>query len=361
MLTAMEMMNCPNLAVPAEVMQHIVNVESGRNPYAIGVVGGQLVRQPQNIDEALSTVNMLESKGYNFSLGLAQVNRFNLGRYGLSYEQAFNACSNLSAGSRILAQCYTSSGGDWGKSFSCYYSGNFVTGYTDGYVQKVYDSINRSTPGLVGQNMAAAIPLVSTNSQTAAHTDAKANVRNLATMNTDNAAYRVAIRSALLDSLANAAVSRATNILPVTPTPVPTLESATAQGVPAQPQTDTAAVQSAAVQATAAPAANVDPALVQPSAAQPSPLPNAAANTTTATTAASAPANAKANAAAPSSDDDIFVPQVRGPNDPPQAAAVASEAPVAPDTASTTSIATAATATDQTAVHQEGGDNAFVF
>ncbi|MDQ8051229.1 MAG: lytic transglycosylase domain-containing protein, partial [Luteibacter sp.] len=55
----MEMMACPNLAVPAEVMQHVVNVESSRNPYAIGVVGGQLVRQPQNLGEAIATVKSL--------------------------------------------------------------------------------------------------------------------------------------------------------------------------------------------------------------------------------------------------------------------------------------------------------------
>ncbi|HEV8692680.1 MAG TPA: transglycosylase SLT domain-containing protein [Lysobacter sp.] len=138
----MELMNCPNLAVPNEVMHHVVYVESSYNPYAIGVVGGRLARQPKNLAEALATVRMLESKGYNFSLGLAQVNRYNLSKYGLaSYESAFEACPNLQAGSRILAECYGRSSGDWGKSFSCYYSGNFTTGFRHGYVQKVYASM----------------------------------------------------------------------------------------------------------------------------------------------------------------------------------------------------------------------------
>ena len=105
MLPGMEMLACPNLAVPPEVMQHIVQVESGANPYAIGVVGGQLARQPRNLDEALATARMLESKGYNFSVGIAQVNRANLGRYGLdSYRKAFNTCANLAAGAQILAE-----------------------------------------------------------------------------------------------------------------------------------------------------------------------------------------------------------------------------------------------------------------
>ena len=78
----------------------------------------------------------------NFSLGLAQVNRYNLGKYGLdSYEKGFEPCANLTAGSKILAECYHRAGGDWGKSFSCYYSGNFSTGFRHGYVQKIYASL----------------------------------------------------------------------------------------------------------------------------------------------------------------------------------------------------------------------------
>jgi type IV secretion system protein VirB1 len=141
----MELMNCPSLAVPDDVMQHVVHVESSYNPYAIGVVGGKLARQPRNLAEALATVRMLEARGFNFSVGLAQVNRYNLARYGLdSYERAFEACPNLQAGSRILAECYGRSGGSWGKSFSCYYSGNFTTGYRHGYVRKIYASMQNA-------------------------------------------------------------------------------------------------------------------------------------------------------------------------------------------------------------------------
>lgn len=137
-------MDCPKLAVPLDVMQHVVRVESSFNPYAIGVVGGRLQRQPKTLSEALATVRMLESRGFNFSLGLAQVNRYNLAAYGLdSYERAFEVCPNLQAGSRILAECLQRSGRDWGKAFSCYYSGNFVTGFRHGYVQKVFASMGQ--------------------------------------------------------------------------------------------------------------------------------------------------------------------------------------------------------------------------
>ena len=130
--------SCADLAVPHDIMHHVVRVESSGNPYAIGVVGGRLQRQPKNLAEAVATAKMLEQKGFNFSLGLAQVNRYNLKKYGLhSYEHAFQVCPNVKAGSHILRECYNRAK-DWGKSFSCYYSGNFVTGYKHGYVQKFF-------------------------------------------------------------------------------------------------------------------------------------------------------------------------------------------------------------------------------
>jgi type IV secretion system protein VirB1 len=138
------MLDCPDMAVPKEVMQHVVNVESSRNPFAIGVVGGYLERQPRNLADALAAVHALKDGGYNFSVGVAQVNRFNLAKYGISnYAQAFEVCPNLQAGSRILRECYDRAQ-DWGKAFSCYYSGNFSTGFEHGYVQKIFASMRRA-------------------------------------------------------------------------------------------------------------------------------------------------------------------------------------------------------------------------
>jgi type IV secretion system protein VirB1 len=145
MLSAMEMTQCPDLEIPVHVMRHVVQVESSFNPYAIGVVGGALVRQPVSLAEAVATARDLEQRGYNFSVGLAQINRHNLAKYGLaSYEQAFSVCSNLRVGARILSECHARAGADWGKAFSCYYSGNFSTGYQHGYVDKVFASMRRS-------------------------------------------------------------------------------------------------------------------------------------------------------------------------------------------------------------------------
>lgn len=140
-------MDCPNLHVPPEVMRHVVNVESGHNPYAIGVVDGRLERQPRNLREAVATARMLEERGRNYSLGAAQVNRANLKKTGLdTYERAFDYCANLTAGSKILSGCFQRAGHDWSKAFSCYYSGNFVTGFKHGYVQRVVKSMAKTHP-----------------------------------------------------------------------------------------------------------------------------------------------------------------------------------------------------------------------
>lgn len=144
-------MQCPNLAVSPVIMQHIINVESSGNPYAIGVVNGRLKRQPRNLEEALATVKALEDRGFNFSLGIAQVNRFNLKPYGIqSYRQAFQICPNIQAGSKILKECYDRAQ-HWGKAFSCYYSGNFTTGYRHGYVQKIEASMKKAQGEKKGQ------------------------------------------------------------------------------------------------------------------------------------------------------------------------------------------------------------------
>lgn len=199
MVTTFNPMSCPNLAVPAEVMQHVVQIESGGNPFAIGVVGGRLERQPRNLGEAAATARMLESKGYDYSLGIAQVNRRNLVRYGLdTFPKAFDGCANLAAGAHILASCYGRSGDDWGKAFSCYYSGNFTGGYRDGYVRRIYDAISASA--------ADAAEPITVRPQTREQLG-KTHETAHQTPRPGTGAYRVVMRSIALDSTADAFVS----------------------------------------------------------------------------------------------------------------------------------------------------------
>ena len=120
--------------VHRETLQALARVESGFNPYAIGVVG-DVVAQPKNLIEAIATAKQLEVEGKNFSLGLVQINKNNLARLGLSYDTVFEPCVNLKAGAEILTECYSRAGGSaqeaLQKALSCYYSGNFKTGFTE--------------------------------------------------------------------------------------------------------------------------------------------------------------------------------------------------------------------------------------
>lgn len=123
-------------SVAHETMAALVSVESSFNPYAIGVVGGKLVRQPRNSEEAIKTAIELEKQGWNFSLGLAQVNLHNLSKYDIDYAGAFTPCTNLRVGAEILSECFSRASKITGNeqsalqaAFSCYYSGNFSRGF----------------------------------------------------------------------------------------------------------------------------------------------------------------------------------------------------------------------------------------
>ncbi len=133
------------LRMPKDIMSSIVHVESANNPFAIGVVGDKLQRQPKNLAEATLTAERLQKLGKNFSVGLAQVNLSNFKRTGITnWSAAFDRCSNLTAGAKIFLECHKRSGDDYRKAISCYYSGNFTTGFLHGYVQKVTAHMRQS-------------------------------------------------------------------------------------------------------------------------------------------------------------------------------------------------------------------------
>jgi len=122
----------------------LVRVESNFNPYAIGVVDGLLVRTPRSRAEAIVTAAALQRGGWNFSVGLAQINVHRWPSVGLTLQTAFDPCANLRAMQAILIECFARArparAGEQdalGAALSCYYSGNFETGFRQGYVRKV--------------------------------------------------------------------------------------------------------------------------------------------------------------------------------------------------------------------------------
>jgi len=136
-------MACAPQVHPATV-RAVVGVESSFNPYAIGVVGGALVRQPRSQAEALSTARALHAAGWDFSVGLGQINQRNFSRLGLTIESAFEPCMNLRTLQVVLTECFDRAmhrlqhhTAAVRAALSCYYSGNFDTGLRHGYVRKI--------------------------------------------------------------------------------------------------------------------------------------------------------------------------------------------------------------------------------
>ena len=139
---------CAPMVAPS-TMESVITVESSGNPYAIGVVGGRLARQPRNMAEAIATARMLEQNGWNYSVGHAQVNKHNFGKYGLTLESAFDPCTNLNAGARILQACYANSvktasnsnpNFHLARAFSCYYTGRLDSSEGFQYARKVFSA-----------------------------------------------------------------------------------------------------------------------------------------------------------------------------------------------------------------------------
>lgn len=148
--------------VAPQVLERLMKVESSFNPYAIGVVGGRLARQPRYKEEAIATAQHLERAGWNFSLGLGQVNRYNLDKYGLDYETVFDPCHNARAAGDIFNECLRRASAKFSPeqaqlaAFSCYYSGNFRRGFiTEGHAQTSYvDRIMAVKPTLTADYVA---------------------------------------------------------------------------------------------------------------------------------------------------------------------------------------------------------------
>src|SRR5881394_1151031 len=85
----------------------LVQVESAGNPYAIAIVGAALKRQPRNRAEAVATIRVLVAAGWNFSIGLGQINKSNFERLGVTAEALLDPCTNLKAMEVVLTECFT--------------------------------------------------------------------------------------------------------------------------------------------------------------------------------------------------------------------------------------------------------------
>lgn len=135
---------CAPLVTPSTMLA-LVKTESNGNHLAIGLNGTyKLKYQANNLTEASLWVNYLESHGYNFDVGLGQINIKNIKKYGYKPVDMLDPCKNLTVASDILYRNYhialhkaENKSQALLHAISAYNSGNYNTGFSNGYVLRV--------------------------------------------------------------------------------------------------------------------------------------------------------------------------------------------------------------------------------
>lgn len=129
-------------SVAPSTMAAIVQVESGGNPLAIDDDTTHRSYYPRDRASAEALANHLIGAGHLLDLGIAQVDSMNFAHLGVNVHTAFDACTNLRAGSAILTADYDAAERRYGGGQVAlrHAIGMYNTGRLDGgagYVQKV--------------------------------------------------------------------------------------------------------------------------------------------------------------------------------------------------------------------------------
>ena len=124
----------------------ITQRESARNPFEIGTgKAATLSSRPQTKAHALHVAQVLDKANLDFDVGLAQINRRNLRKFGFSVEQALDPCTNLQLMQRVLVDGYQMAirqGNAAGAqaslaALSVYNTGSTTAGLKNGYVNGI--------------------------------------------------------------------------------------------------------------------------------------------------------------------------------------------------------------------------------
>ena len=135
----------------------LVRHESRARQYAIGVnrKGQHLLRQPRTLAEATEAAQRLIDQGIDFDAGLGQINVRNWEWLKLDTATVFDPCRNLAAAQTVLADCYARAlpghkdpQQALRAALSCYNTGNFSRGFSNGYVAKVLTQAQIKVPAL---------------------------------------------------------------------------------------------------------------------------------------------------------------------------------------------------------------------
>lgn len=149
------------------LMRALVKTESSWQPFAIGMDKAHgTVKQPATLPEAIATAKKLAAAGRKFSVGLAQIHVSNVTLYGMSWEQAFDACQNLAVGQKILwnfyhrasASGYSGVAAIW-AALRGYNSGGVDRAVSDAYANRIFAYMSSAPPQVqIGSGAPAAGP-----------------------------------------------------------------------------------------------------------------------------------------------------------------------------------------------------------
>lgn len=169
--------------VHPETMAAVMRAESGGHQFAVADAGLKALPWSKRkamvrsyyfgtVAEAATKARGLIAAGHTVSLGVAQLNDRQLPALGLTIEAAFEPCTNLWGGNRILAGCYERAVRQLGAgpralraALSCYNSGDFERGDKDGYVARVVHQVGRGLELRGGGTGAPVVPALSSAAQ----------------------------------------------------------------------------------------------------------------------------------------------------------------------------------------------------
>ena len=124
-------------------MSAIVAYESGGYPYAIGDNSAHRSYFPADRASATRLATRLVRAGHDLDIGYAQLNIANVRAYGLDLVRAFDPCTNIATGARILRIDYAGAARTFGpgqralaSALSAYNTGGYFAGL--GYARGVY-------------------------------------------------------------------------------------------------------------------------------------------------------------------------------------------------------------------------------
>jgi Transglycosylase SLT domain. len=93
--------------IPYQILVAIAKVESGFRPWVINInQNGRSVKviNPKSVEEAATYLQYLHDNGYNYDVGVGQINVGNIKRLGLRPQQLLDPCNNIMVSAYILKE-----------------------------------------------------------------------------------------------------------------------------------------------------------------------------------------------------------------------------------------------------------------